>query len=187
MEQIDVHQQDGATETVDYFLSPSEALANFDPPEGMHLAITKGRHEVRARYGFHVAELGVLIKKEVGSEVLELPAIAKLPGGPAALLGLINLRGNLVPLYELRVLLGLGARQAGVETMALVFGQGEQAVGVVIEGNPIALSELNQLPNLPPLPDALRDHVSVGYMQDDAVWLEFDHSTFFDEVCRGVR
>lgn len=187
MEQTEVCNPDEAAEATAQWLSPSAALAQFVPPEGMYLAAGSVRHEVRARYGFRIGELGLLVKQEAGSEMLSVPQIASLPGAPAGFLGLINLRGNLVPLYELRILLGMGPRQPGAEPMVLVLGQGEQAVGVIIEGRPLALSTLRQLHNLPPLPGALQDHVPAGYMQDDMVWLEFDHSTFFDEACRGIR
>ena len=157
----------------------------FEPPEGVQLAATgQVRKEVRARYGFRIGELGLLIDPDAGSEVLAVPSVTPLPDAPPAFLGLINLRGNLVPLYELRVLLGMGQAQAGADTKVLVFGQGEQAVGVLIDGYPRALSALSPLPDLPLLPDALQAHVLAGYMQDRTVWLEFDHSSFFDEACR---
>lgn len=169
-------------------MSPSAALAHFEPPEGSHLATSaEERKEVRARYGFRVGELGLLIDSDAGSEVLSTPQIASLPGTPPGFLGLINLRGNLVPLYELGDLLGIASRRSGTGNLVLVFGQGEQAVGVIIEGYPVALSALRPLPNLPQLPEKLQKHVPAGYVQDKTVWLEFDHGSFFDEVCRDIR
>lgn len=178
----DVEPAKGAAD----WLSPGAALAHFEPPEGVHLT-TNGevRKEVRARYGFRVGELGLLISSDAGSEVLAMPPVAALPGSPPGFLGLINLRGNLVPLYELRVLLGIGPRQADAGTVVLVFGQGEQAVGVVSEGYPSALFTLHPLSSLPPLPAALQSQVSAGYVQDETVWLEFDHGSFFEAVCSG--
>ncbi|MDD5058733.1 MAG: chemotaxis protein CheW [Sideroxydans sp.] len=168
------------------WMPPSAALAQFEPPEGAHLAAGgEVRKEVRARYGFRVGDLGLLIDPDAGSEVLAMPVIATLPGTPPGFLGLINLRGNLVPLYELGDLLGTGSRRSG--NLVLVFGQGELAVGVKIEGYPTALLALRPLTNLPQLPETLRKHVSAGFVQDETVWLEFDHGSFFDEVCRDIR
>ncbi len=165
------------------WLPPSVALAHFEPPAGEQLMPAgEQRIEARARYGFRIGELGLLVNPEVGSEVLAMPAISALPGTPPGFLGLINLRGSLVPLYELRILLGMGARE-GAGSMALVFGQGEHAVAVLIDGYPKALLSLVPLSNLPPLPAALSSHVHGGYVQDAGVWLEFDHISFFDEVC----
>lgn len=40
-------------------------------------------------------------------EVLRAPAISPVPGGPLVLLGLHNLRGRAIPIFDLAVLLGL--------------------------------------------------------------------------------
>lgn len=168
------------------WLPPSAALAHFEPPEGVQLAVTgQSRKEVRARFGFRIGELGLLIDPGTGSEVLSVPQVTPLPDAPPGFVGLVNLRGNLVPLYELRVLLGVDQFPAEADRKVLVFGQGERAVGVVIDGYPNALSALHPLPHLPPLPDALQAHVPAGYMQDGTVWLEFNHGPFFDEACRN--
>lgn len=168
-------------------LPPEAALAYFEPPLGVHAAAGQARQEKRVRYGFRVGQFGLLINPDAGSEVLEMPSIASMPGAPPGFLGLVNLRSNLVPLFELRVLLDMAPREPGASTMVLVFGQGKDAVGVIIEGSPIALAGLHPLPNSPPLPDALQNHVPGGYLQDETVWLEFDHNSFFDEICRAHR
>jgi|GEM_PF-288895 twitching motility protein PilI len=169
------------------WLSPSAALAHFEPPEGVHQTVSDPVSEVsRARYGFRIGELGLLINPDTGNEVLAVPQITPLPGTPLGFLGLINLRGNLVPLYELHVLLGMGMPRYSNDRVVLIFGQGEKAVGILIDNYPKALPSLRALPNFPPLPDALQPHVSAGYLEDDAVWLEFNHSSFFDENCRNI-
>ncbi len=168
------------------WLSPTAALAQFEPAEGVQLAVTgQARKETRARYGFRIGELGLLIDPDTGSEVLSVPQVTSLPDAPPGFVGLVNLRGNLVPLYDLRVLLGMDQFPAETDRKVLVLGQGEQAVGVVIDGYPSVLSALRPLPDLPPLPDTLQAHVPGGYMQDGTVWLEFRHGPFFDDACRN--
>lgn len=164
------------------WMLPSAALARFEPPADMVLAATVEK-EV-GRYGFKIASLGLLIRLGSGSEVMQMPAIWTLPGAAPWLLGLINLRGNLVPVYELRQVLGFEPRPAAAKPMILVFDQGERAVGVVIEDFPQPLSGLSPLPHLPQLPTALNSHVLAGYVKDQIIWLEFDHGTFFDELVR---
>ena len=105
--------------------------------------------------------------------------VAAKAGGKRALVDIILLR--IVGMD----LAGAVAAFAG-QRLVLVFGQGEQAVGVMIESYPIALPELRALPNLPQLPEKLRKHVSAGYVQGETVWLEFDHGSFFDEICRDI-
>jgi twitching motility protein PilI len=169
------------------WLAPSAALAHFEPPEGVHLTMSAPvREEARARYGFRIGELGLLINPDTGTEVLAAPQITPLPGTPPGFLGLINLRGNLVPLYELHILLGMGIPRYSNEKLALIFGQGENAVGILIDNYPKALPALNALPDFPLLPEALQPHVSAGYLEHETVWLEFNHSSFFDENCRNI-
>jgi hypothetical protein len=188
MDQPEVRQAAGDFVPGSEWMPPSAALAHFEPPEGTHLVTgAEANTEARARYGYRVGELGLLIDADVGSEVLSMPQIASLPRTPPGFLGLINLRGNLVPLYELGDLLSVASRRSGASNLVLVFGQGEQAVGVMIESYPVALPALRALPNLPQLPEKLRKHVPACYVLGETVWLEFDHGSFFDEICRDIR
>lgn len=167
------------------WLPPVAALAHFEPPAGAYLAAAAHarKEETRARYGFRAGGLGLLIDPDAGSEVLAMPHIAFLPGAPPGFLGLSNLRGNLVPIYDLRALLGAAPDRTGAGALVLAFGQGDEAVGVVIEGYPVPLTGLRPMSEFPQLPDALAKHVSAGYVQDGGVWLEFDYGTFFEEFC----
>ena len=46
-------------------------------------------------------------------EVVARPVVTAVPTGPASLLGLFNLRGEIVPLFDLAALLGRGRTGAG--------------------------------------------------------------------------
>jgi twitching motility protein PilI len=169
-------------------IQPEDALAFFEPPQGVHVAVAaKTRKETRVRYGFKVGQLGLLINPDTGSEVLEMPSIMGMPGAQPGFLGLLNLRSNLVPLFEMRVLFNMEARDEKDETMVLVFDQGKEAVGILIEGSPVALTGLHSLPNIPPLPEKLKNHVPAGHLQDENIWLEFDHAAFFDQIVREYQ
>lgn len=171
------------------WLPPVAALAYFEPPPGAHAVAARHAHieEKRVRYGFRVGGLGLLINPNAGSEVLPMPATAILPGAPPGFAGLINLRGNLAPLYDMRTLLGQPPAQGGTQSLALVLGQGDDAVGIIIEGYPTALTKLSILNDFPALPDSLAKYVPSGYAQDGVIWLEFDHHAFFTDVCTGNR
>ncbi len=168
------------------WLPPVAALAHFEPPVGSYLTAARQerKQDQRARYGFRLQALGLLIDPAAGSEVMLLPRIAPLPGAPAGFLGLANLRGNLVPLYDLRVLLDLGPRPGDIEPLALVFGEGDEAVGIIIDDYPVALAALRTLPrsDTPTLPPALAKLAPAAYVQDNMVWLDFDHNAFFDDL-----
>ena len=55
---------------------------------------------------FHVEGQLYALRSENVSEVIRVPTLARVPQGPAALLGLANLRGSVIPVAGLRELLG---------------------------------------------------------------------------------
>jgi purine-binding chemotaxis protein CheW len=59
-------------------------------------------------------------------EVLELPAITRVPRTPEYMRGVINLRGNVVPVCDLRLKFGLDATAKTIDTRIVVM---EIAVG----------------------------------------------------------
>ena len=165
------------------WMLPAAALDRFEPPADMVIAATVEK-EV-GRYGFRIGTLGFLITPGVGSEVMQIPTIWTLPGAPPWLLGLINLRGSLVPVYELRQVMGLGQRAAGEKPLVMVFDQGEKAVGILIDDFPQLLTGLSSLPTLPHLPSVLNGNVRAGHVKDGMIWLEFHHASFFGELIRA--
>lgn len=59
-------------------------------------------------------------------EVILVPAVARVPHSPTALLGVANLRGMVLPLVDLRALLGSRGASAATATKAIVLDVGQQ-------------------------------------------------------------
>ena len=80
-------------------------------------------------------------------EVVAGPELAKLPTAPPSLLGVFNLRGEIVPVFDLATLLGLGSTQevpfvAVVDTSLGPAGLARTRVAeTALLGEPIAGSE----------------------------------------------
>jgi len=66
-------------------------------------------------------------------QVLALVDLTRVPGAPAHLLGVTNLRGEILPVFDLRVLLGIS--RAGLSDMSrlLVLGHGEAELGILAD------------------------------------------------------
>lgn len=170
---------------LDEWLPPGAALERFDPPAGM--VVVAIEEEKLARYGFRVSTLGFLIKPGCTSEVLHKPDIWDLPGSSSWLLGLVNLRSNLVPVFDLSQLFDLPPRDAAAAQLVLVIEQGDKAVGMLIDDYPKPLFDMSFFPGLPQLPEELQAHVRGGYMKGDSVWLEFDHESFFENLVHAEQ
>ena len=160
------------------WLSPAAALNRFEPPAGA--LFEAGAAQEWTRYGYQIGTLSLLIAATTGSEVIPMPPLAAIPNTPSGLRGMLNLRGNLIPVFDLLILLGLEQQQQTVKPMVLVLDQGDKAVGVIVDGFPQALSDMRKLQQLPQLPTKLGSCVPAGYVKEDMLWLEFDHESFFN-------
>ena len=176
-------------------LSPSGALNRFQPPPdfivgdaGAGSASDVGTYLERLRYGFRLGGIGLIIDSDTASEVIDPLPLSHLPNTPKWLLGLINLRGNLIPVFDLIHLFELdtgGAEQATrgkVQQRMLILGQGEHAVGVLINHLPDVPDLSRPLNSLPLLPDVLSSCVNNAYAGTGTIWLEFQHHRFFQSL-----
>ena len=67
-------------------------------------------------------------------EVFEPESITPVPGMPAALVGVTNLRGTIIPLTDLRAALGVSS--SVMPKYAVVIRHGTQQVGILVEDVP---------------------------------------------------
>ena len=120
-----------------------------------------------ARYGIDVLRV---------QEALRAQARTTVPLAPAGITGLVNLRGQVVMLLDLRTRLGLGPLAADAEPMMIV---------VEVDGEPISLlvDEIGDVIDVddtqfetPPdtLPTALRDIILGAYKLDNGLLLALD-------------
>jgi chemotaxis signal transduction protein len=170
-------------------ISPSKAL-NRPLNRQIHdnSAINSQEKEVVIRQlGFQIGNLGLLIGARTTSELIELLVMCPIPFTVAWLLGLINLRGNLVPIFDLHQLLSIETNTSN-KRMLLILGQGESAGGIVIEALPVHLTftSKDKLTSLPPLPAVLAPYVSQGYEKGEQVWFNFDHLGFFESIATKI-
>lgn len=93
-----------------------------------------------AEYG-----LGILGVQEIRS--FEKPT--RIANAPAHLLGVINLRGAIVPVHDLRTLLGSPNREFTANTVVIMLYVGKDVVGVVVDAvtDVINLSGLDVRPS----------------------------------------
>lgn len=66
-------------------------------------------------------------------EVLKVPEIAEVPGAPGHVLGIINLRGNVVTVLDLRRRLRLAERPHDDATRIVVVETGENVAGILVD------------------------------------------------------
>jgi chemotaxis signal transduction protein len=94
-------------------------------------------------------------------EVVLLETTTTVPGAPPSVLGVMNLRGNVLPVVEIRPLLGLPVRAAS--DRALVLADGNRRAAVLIEN----VVGLTALPDVRPTLDEALAHLTIGEIDVD--------------------
>ena len=170
------------------WLTPSQALNRpLNRQAGDTAQIFEEVSVVTRRLGFQVGNLGLLIARQSVSELSDMLDICPIPFTAAWLIGLINLRGNLVPVFNLHKLLQI-KMQENAKQMLLILGQGESAGAIVIDGLPVHLAfvEQDELQSLPPLPPDLKPYATSGYEKEGQVWFNFDNEDFFESLAKKL-
>jgi chemotaxis signal transduction protein len=169
------------------WLIPSDALNRPLNRQSDPLARNMQQVETMRRLGFRVGNIGLLIGEHAISELTELKQTCAIPNTASWLLGLINLRGNLVPVFDLNMLLSFERKQQK-KRMLLILGSGDHAGAILLDDLPIHLIFVpeDKLENLPPLPSALKPFTHLGYEKNGEVWFSFDHHGFFESLSHRI-
>jgi purine-binding chemotaxis protein CheW len=82
---------------------------------------------------FTLAEEACAIHLRQAREVVTIGALTRVPGAPATLLGVTNVRGSVVPVVDVRPLVGLPRGSAGVGGSALVLEDGDLRAALLVD------------------------------------------------------
>ena len=167
---------------------PSQALQrDFVLP-----TIASGSAEMREQqkklssHGFFLGDIGLLLPRGIINEIVEKHSVCKLPNTPSWFSGMISMRGNMVPVFDLAEL--LTTRSLDDKKTLLVIGQGEAAVAVWIDELPIwkTFRDEERMDSMPPLPKTLKEHVISIYSQDGRVWVDWNVADYFSALSRNL-
>ena len=168
-------------------MTPTEALSRrFVMPGELH-APGDGEdvHTHVQRYGFRIGANQLLHDLNLPVELGEAPRCFPLPNSGAWFRGLMNLRGNLVPVFDLADLIE-GEEIRPRRQMLLVIGSGDRAAGLIIDGTPMQISvdTGHRVDDPEDVPQVLRDHLRAAYQFAGGLWLEVDFDALFQTLAR---
>ncbi|MEX2516553.1 MAG: chemotaxis protein CheW [Gammaproteobacteria bacterium] len=160
----------------------------FDPYQGLIDDQERAEQLKNLRYGFRIGPYNLLMGTKTLCEVVQNAAIYGVPNTANWVSGMMNLRGNLVPVFDIKQQLP-DAGDDIENRCLLILDQNENAAGMYIDGLPVALeidvSNSEHQTDIPSdLPAILRTHVSTAYISNDSVWLEIDHHALFEALLR---
>ena len=134
------------------------------------------------RQAFRIGHMRLLAPFATASELVEMPNVYPLPRMPANLLGLVNLHGRIVPLFDLAAMFET-QHLPREKRMVLVFGHSDAAAGVVIDGLPrrMVFQPENEI-IAPALPPAAATAVVATYAEGQDAWFEFNYAQLLDQL-----
>ncbi len=136
------------------------------------------------RYGYRLGGLALLVEAGLKSEVTAAARLCPVPRTPPALAGLINVRGNIVPVFDLEQALGLPPPEQAPEHV-LVLGEGEAAAGVRIARLPESVRLAAPAPAQPP--PALAGYAGEAWHDaGGTLWWALDHRACFRHLQRQL-
>ena len=162
-----------------YFVTPDQEQGPDDAPGGSGTI---------QRYGFRIGGCRFVHDLRLPVELIELPKRYELPNSSEWFSGLVNLRGNLVPVFDLKRLLG-GTGPAGGRQMLLVIGSGERAAALVIDGTPdhISIDAGSRIDEPENVPEILRDRLLGAYQYAGETWYETNYEGVFESLAQRTN
>lgn len=140
--------------------------------------------KVEPIFGIRIGSMGFLVSTTRFCEVLDKTQVNALPNVQPWVSGILNLRGNLVPVFDLQLVL----EQVGDNKKRRLFAvdRGDKAVAIWIDNYPEIKNKLVMRPleKLPTLPDILQRLVIGGYEQEGQVWLDIKFEDLFRALGR---
>lgn len=136
-----------------------------------------------ARQGFRIGRLGLMIAYADGSELIDIPKLHHIPNAPTWFVGVTNLHGMVIPVFDLGIYLGIEHSKQKQQRL-LVLGQGNDAAAIIIDGLPDRLHwHSGQQVEKQTAPQRLHAHVRTACLIDGQLWFDLDSVS----LCRSLE
>lgn len=167
------------TDKVALSIKPSE----FDPLKMQNFEASAEELDAfeHIRYGFSLGGIGLLIPTDTLSEVVTLQTICKLPNTASWFSGLINLRGNLMPVFNLKELLHTKegvTKTTSINRRMLTIGQGEKAIALIIDTLPQPITIERKETKVPALSENAKGFAKTAYSFQERTWIDLDLESY---------
>lgn len=134
-------------------------------------------------HGFEMEKLGVLIPPVLRCEVVENLQVCPLPGAANWFLGMAQLRGFILPVFDLQQLVFGNESQTQRHRRFLVIDPQQKALAIVLPTMPKRLQFIHpqQMDNQAGVPVQLMPYCRNVYY-DKSLWLELDFDGLFSQM-----
>jgi twitching motility protein PilI len=158
-------------------------LDHFDPFQGF---VDDGK-KLNLRYGYRLGKVNFLVNEFAMCEVVMKPIIYSIPNTPSWILGLINLRGILVPVFDIKKRIEQDDVDKKRDTL-IILDKGERAFATFIDALPdtIDLDDKNFTKSTIPkdAPEILKEHITDAFELKQEIWFELNYESFIKHISK---
>ena len=130
----------------------------------MHKKSEKSTGELIQLVDFRIGEEEFGVDVSLVREITRVADISRIPEAPSFIRGVINLRGQVLPVIDLAVLLGFSFRDKLTETARIIVTEVQrQTVGMLVDEVPEVLKIPEE--NIEPAPELLRGKLGKDYVR----------------------
>ena len=129
-------------------------------------------------YGFKLGTIGLLLDKDLYRELFDGVRVTSVPLMPDYVSGLFNVRGNLVPVFDLNEKFHIKKlAEPTQKRKILMLGQNDQMFGIEVEEIliPIMFSEEDKQDEVPGVHSSLDGFINSCYTKDGQRWYGLNH------------
>lgn len=133
------------------------------------------------RYGYRISNMNFLVPEKTVSEVIQNQNIFSLPNSPFWIEGLINIRGNIIPVMNIDKLL---KNKVENYTSILVLNKTEthSTIAIMISELPVSLEHNESETTTQNYPEVIQEYINKGFRQNDTNWVEFNLQELFKNL-----
>ena len=155
---------------------PFELLVQLEARlRAVRLDITVGQSENWTGLGFRVADTWLTAPRDDVREVINPPRMTRVPNARPWLSGVANVRGELLPIIDLRQFLGLPAAEEGRSRRVLVFNSERVPAGFLVDEvagyRQFTVNE--QRPEVQAGKEQFQPYLLGGFVREGLPWLAF--------------
>lgn len=140
------------------------------------------------RQGVRVGATRIFLPYLEKVEIIELESFCPIPNTPMWFMGMINNRGNLLPVFDLKLF--MQADVDGPSRWLMVLGTGGRAAGLCIDTLPVTIENPEQvditgIDTQTGIPAELRPYLTGLYLHDGIMWMDLTYDKLFHDLCAG--
>ncbi len=136
-------------------------------------------------YGFKVGGMNLIIDEATKCEILEVNNIHYVPLSANWLIGVSNIRGDVIPIIDLKELVNGNSKNAAFKNGTVaVLGEGENSIGIELDELPVLLefNKTEKLDDCSSLTENIQPFIHYAYKKDNDIWLCIDFESLIQTI-----